>query len=345
MAAPAMGPATTTSQLEVTVVAPVPGAATGGAAIDSYHVEWDQGTGVWADLAGQPGSYSLLTTLIVPGVTGGEAYRFRVTAHNVQGWGPVSGVGVIWATSTPAAPAPATTVEVNEYIEVRWSAPVSNFESLDAYSVAVESAAGPYYSDLASCDGSSAAVRAELRCRIPVSTLTAAPFALTSGATVVAIVQARNARGWGPYSAPNTVGAVISTVPHQMAAPVRDSAATTTQQITVNWLPLVSPADGMSPVRSYGLEWDAGSSGAAWSALAGLATDYLLTSYTVSSGVVPGESYRFRVRARNGLGWGPYSDSTTVAAATRPAQTPPVATALDPATGGLRVTITPPDSN
>ncbi len=52
--------------------------------------------------------------------------------------------------------------------------------------------------------------------------------------------------------------------------------------------------------------------------------DNLVTQLTISSGVKKGEHYRFRYRARNVYGWGPYSDIVTVLAAQVPAkaQTP-----------------------
>jgi hypothetical protein len=76
-----------------------------------------------------------------------------------------------------------------------------------------------------------------------------------------------------------------------MAAPVRDSSATSTQQITVKWTALSAPANGMSDVQSYNLQWDAGSSGTVWSEVVGETTGYLLTQFTVSSGLTAGQSY------------------------------------------------------
>ena len=236
-------------------------------------------------------------------------------------------------------------MQVNENIEIRWTAPLNNYESLDAYRVAVESSSATFIEDLTNCDASAPDIMAELRCRIPVAVLVAAPFTLPPGTTVVAKVQARNARGWGPFSEENTAGAVVITEPLQMPAPLRDSDATTTTQIKVDWEALAPPEDGMSPVLTYNLEWDGGSDGETWAEVVGETTDYLLTHFTVSSGTAPGESYRFRVRARNSLGWGEWSPVATVKAATRPAQTPAVATELDPATGGVRATITAPNDN
>jgi hypothetical protein len=247
MAAPVMGSATSTTQLEVDFTALATAAERGGAAIDSYHLEWDEGTGTWADVAGQDGAYQLLTTHVITGpppVAGGTDYRLRVRAHNLHGWGPESEPAVVFATSAPGQPDPVTTAQVSETIEIRWTAPLNNYESLDAYRLTVEAAGGAYLEDLAHCDASTAAVMAELACRIPVATLVAAPYSLPAGALVVAQVQAHNARGWGANSDPNSGGAVIITVPLQMAAPVRDSSATTTSQIKVDWAALSPPEDG-----------------------------------------------------------------------------------------------------
>jgi len=130
-----------------------------------------------------------------------------------------------------------------------------------------------------------------------------------------------------------------------MNAPVRDSAVTTTAQIKVSWEALSAPENGMSPVLTYNLEWDAGTDGVTWAEVVGETTNYLLTHFTVSSGLLAGERYRFRVRARNALGWGVWSPEASVKAATWPAKTPAVVTTLDAATGGIRAIITAPDDN
>ena len=146
-------------------------------------------------------------------MTGGNDYRFRVTARNIHGWGVPSDEAVIYATSAPAQPGPVTTLQVNENIEIRWTAPFNNYESLDAYRVAVKGSSGAFIEDLSNCDASKPEIMVELRCRIPVSALVAAPYSLPPGAVVVAKVQARNARGWGPFSEENSSGAVVITVP------------------------------------------------------------------------------------------------------------------------------------
>jgi hypothetical protein len=101
----------------------------------------------------------------------------------------------------------------------------------------------------------------------------------------------------------------------------------------------------MTPVLSYHLAWDSGSAGTTWTELVGASTDYLLETYTVSAGVQAGASYRFKVRARNSLGWGSYSAETTVKAATVPDEMAAVTTTIDAATGGVVVAFVAPADN
>lgn len=78
----------------------------------------------------------------------------------------------------------------------------------------------------------------------------------------------------------------------------------------------------------------------------GYPSDTLLTTYTLS-GTTGGETTQFRVRAKNALGWGPWSDVTAVAASAVPAQMSVVTTEIDAAADPLSVTIswTAPDDN
>ena len=228
-------------------------------------------------------------------------------------------------------------------MEIKWTAPSSNFESITSYKVTIKTASGTFLEETAYCDASKATIMSVLSCKVPLATLTATPFLLTAGTPVVARVRAANARGWGTDSADNTGGAPVTTPPQQMAPPTRDSAITSTTQIKVDWLALGAPQNGMTSILSYHLQWDAGSNGAVQNELVGESTDYLGTTYTVSSGVSPGARYQFRVRARNNLGWGAFSTWAAVDAANRPGKMAAVTSELDPATGGIKFSWVAPD--
>lgn len=72
--------------------------------------------------------------------------------------------------------------------------------------------------------------------------------------------------------------------------------ATTYNAIELEWTLLATDAEtGNSPVTSYILQWDAGTSGVTWSYKVGYTSDYTSDSYTVTSGVTAGESYQFKL--------------------------------------------------
>jgi hypothetical protein len=77
------------------------------------------------------------------------------------------------------------------------------------------------------------------------------------------------------------------------------------------------PDNGGSPIISYELVIDDGMSGS-FRSLVGLSAESLLTTFTVTEGIIKGRQHRLKYRARNTVGWGQYSDSAFVLAATVP---------------------------
>ena len=55
--------------------------------------------------------------------------------------------------------------------------------------------------------------------------------------------------------------------------------------------------------------------------LIGSSSPFLMTRYT-ALGLVRGRTYRFRYRARNCIGWGPFSDEVFALAASKPSAPP-----------------------
>lgn len=192
-------------------------------------------------------------------------------------------------------------------------------------------------------------------CLVAMADLREAPFSLTYDTLVRAKVLARNERGWSAESPANTDGAKVKWKPLAMGnpkgLPFRGSETGPTQ-IDVRWETISTPQDGASPVLSYHLEYDNGTLGTktpTWTTLVGVAPDSLATQYLVTSQLVSGTTYAFRVRARNIFGWGDYSvvDSVTGAGYIKAAREPgiPLApvTSIDAATGHFAIDWTPPD--
>lgn len=78
--------------------------------------------------------------------------------------------------------------------------------------------------------------------------------------------------------------------------------------------------------------------------MAGYPSDSLLTSYTLT-GTTGGATTQFRTRAKNALGWGPWSDVTAVAASAVPAQMAVVSTAIGADALSVTISWTAPDDN
>lgn len=121
-------------------------------------------------------------------------------------------------------------------------------------------------------------------------------------------------------------------------------ALTGPTQIDVYWNPIVTPQDGGSAALSYHLQYDNGTAATTWYDVVGLTPDSLAVTYIVSSELVSGTVYGFRVRARNIFGWGPYSLVTQIKAAREPGQPLAPVTSIDALTGHLAIDWTAPDA-
>src|SRR5437762_1734809 len=102
-----------------------------------------------------------------------------------------------------------------------------------------------------------------------------------------------------------------------MSAPVSGSS-TSESQIEVTWSALTTPSNGGSTITSYNLQWDSGSAGVTWTDVVGISPAYTSTSIILSTGITAGSTYRFKVRAQNDIGWGSFSSSASIKAATTP---------------------------
>ena len=143
-------------------------------------------------------------------------------------------------------------------------------------------------------------------CIIPIAKLRQAPYNLVRFELISVKIRAQNVRGWSELSDANTQGTTVKTEPDQMTIPV-NGPLTDEYRIDVSWSPMTSPANGDSAVTSYDLQYDNATAGFIWYSIIGLTPDSLALSYRVTTGVVPGRTYRFRVRARNSFGWGDVS--------------------------------------
>jgi hypothetical protein len=93
----------------------------------------------------------------------------------------------------PSTPGTPTTANSGSNIIVSWTAPTTG-SPITSYTVQIYCTNGEW-STTSSCDGSSSTVLANLSCTIPQTVLKAAPFSLTAGWPVYAVVEATNSYG------------------------------------------------------------------------------------------------------------------------------------------------------
>jgi len=173
-------------------------------------------------------------------------------------------------------------------------------------------------------------------CIVSIALLRNSPYNLVRLDLIQAEVRAHNVRGWSLYSDFNTIGTTVGTEPDQMTLPT-NGVLSDEYMIDVLWDPLTYPANGNSPITSYNLEYDNANGGFMWYSLVGFHPDSTTLTYRITTGLVPGRTYMFRVSGRNAYGWGDASSFIYIKAATTPDQMISPVTSIDSATGMMRI--------
>jgi hypothetical protein len=150
-----------------------------------------------------------------------------------------------------------------------------------------------------------------------MATLRSAPYSLLQGTIVKAVIKAQNINGWSSFSFPNSTGALVEYVPAQMNTPT-NGLTTNELQIQVNWAALTGVNTGGSTITSYNLQYDSGSAGYVWTNVLGIIPQFTGLTTVLSSNIVKGTTYQFRIRASNIHGWGPFSNVVSIKTATIP---------------------------
>lgn len=113
-----------------------------------------------------------------------------------------------------------------------------------------------------------------------------------------------------------------------MGTPTRGSQTSETQ-VEVLWTALTAVDDLRgSPIATYHLQWDQGTSGVSWFDLTGFSMNYLQTSFIVTTNLLAGYSYQFRVRAKNAYGFGDYSTPASIRTSDKPDQMSMIVTSI-----------------
>ena len=112
----------------------------------------------------------------------------------------------------------------------------------------------------------------------------------------------------GGSTTSDTIGFPLAPLPTSPSSgPIVDLSVSSNYAIKVD-VPAISTLGGL-PITSYSIEVDDGAGGYFY-ALYGILTDSLSTTYTISTDIQEGQTYRFRYRLKNEIGWSDYSPVT-----------------------------------
>lgn len=248
---------------------------------------------------------------------------------NRQGWSEFSGSTPILAAQVPLQISPVVTTMNGQNVKIEWNTPDNGASPLLKYEILIQKADGTFVEDKTFCDGSNFVILARAFCEIPMQILVASPYSLAQGTLIRASVRAYNVIGGSIESTLNAFGELAQVPPKQPAsAPLRNSD-TSESLLKVDYPMVTGLLTGGSTIFSLQLQWDQGTSGASWYTLLGFSPFTVTTTYSITGDrVVSGRVYKFRYRARNIHGWGPYSDTLDLLAASIPDQLQPVITTL-----------------
>ncbi len=305
-------------------------AATGWLNLDRYEYQQKTGDEDWTSWNIVPGSDKNTQQFEITGLTNGVTYRFRLRAVNANGASPGTEAGPVVASGTPGRPRQVRAVPGDESVALSWSAssdggsPIIGWDYRGAHEIS--SAGGiPVDTPWTRIPGSGA------------GTTSYVATGLDNTKNYRFQVRAVNINGAGTPSS-STASLDPGSVPGAIPTGAPDGETTWFRQepgedsITLKWAEpqgVTRMNDGDSPLIRYEYQQKVG--GGEWSQWMTIPADrtFLSTRGTNDEsstelakvdmagaraykvpGLTPGTPYRFRIRAVNRIGAGPYVETT-----------------------------------
>ncbi len=269
----------------------------GGAAISGYRIVMSTDAGAnWSDLVAN--TESSATTYTHTGLPEGATRHYRVYAINSIGESNPSNVANATtgaAITRPGAPAELTAAASGRtQIHLSWTAPTNNGgTAITGYRIEISADAGSNWSNLAANTESSATTY----------THTGLPESATRHYRVYAI------NSVGESADPSNVANATTNALSVPDAPTKLTASVSGKtEINLSWTAPVD--DGGAAISGYQIERSA-DAGETWADLVA-DTETTTTTY-IHTGLQPGSTHHYRIRAINSVGAG---DPSNVAAAT-----------------------------
>ncbi|TNV75036.1 hypothetical protein FGO68_gene6423 [Halteria grandinella] len=316
----------------------------------SYHVQRDQGNNtnngtadVWTDLKGLASNDTSTSVTATAGIVGGTTYKVRVRSLNKHGWGPWASVVNIRAAAVPNAPPSVSTTNSTLWIIISWTEPFNNGLNITQYKVEILRKVGTWSTN-SECDATTnQTIIANRQCYITMQALRSTTYGYAYSEVPVFRVSAYNLETWG-NSQQTSGGASIQTEPAQPAVVMTNNvAATNDLQIQVYWTAITGIANWKGyEVHAYEVWWQDKDGTFAYELLyndtkpfqltythknKGSTPDVGDTSYPTQA-IVGGTRYKFKYRAVNIHGPGPYSTEVLFYASTIPDKLDPATTSL-----------------
>jgi hypothetical protein len=248
-----------------------------------------------------------LTSFNVAGVTPGHLYRLRLAARVFNGLGPTSAVAEIYACTAPSGLAvPALSSMDSTSMTLTWTEPTSNGACpLTGYALYVDDGT----------TGAPTTLVSGMSTDVPtLRSVTVALLVGDLGTTYTFQLSVSNREGTAQSSLVTYLFAIPPVQPS--AGPVILSTSATSISVRYD---ADLPSGSGSPETSYHLQYMGAYTIGLWRDLVGHDIDSLLTSYTLIN-ITKGETYFFRYRVKNVIGWSPYSAETSSVAADAPSK-------------------------
>jgi len=241
----------------------------------------------------------------------GTIYHFTVTSRNDYGTSAVSDTFSLLAAIKPNTPTDVTSTNVGSDALVCWTEPYDNGSPITAYKIYLKTVTNTYEEELTYCDGSNSVIVSATCCTIPLTVFKAAPYSLYEGDHIYAKVSAINYYGESVTSQVGD-GASLIVVPDAPVDLQNNPAITDSTRIGVTWFP--GSSTGGTPIIDYEISYAEEAS----SEFTVLDSAVALNEYTTTIPLVEGQNYKFKVRARNSVGYSEYSAEVVIRVATEP---------------------------
>lgn len=158
--------------------------------------------------------------------------------------------------------------------------------------------------------------------------------ALTPGNVYEIYVEARNLIGYSPVS--DTLALLAAQIPDEPTDLSNVQVDTTASQIGLSWAPPLF--NGGSNVIDYKIWYDNGSSGSTFDVV----VENIVAANYIVTGLTKGQTYQFKVQARNIYGFSAMSNTVSILAAQIPEIPAAPTTTFD--SGVVTISWTPPDN-